>query len=106
MKFHDDAYRERIRSCSKPKQAKALGMTRQIPLRPDWEEVKDGIMLDAVRCKFQTHDEPRTVLLATGEAVIAENAPMDFYWGIGADGTGLNKLGRILMQVRRELREG
>lgn len=104
MKFHDAAYREEIRNARKPKDAKALGMTRQIILREDWEEVKDGIMLQAVRKKFSTHEEPRQLLLSTGEAMIVENAPMDAYWGCGPDGNGLNKLGKILMQVREELR--
>ncbi|MFC6760974.1 NADAR family protein [Sulfitobacter porphyrae] len=103
MKFRDEEYRERIRNCGKPKDAKALGMTRKIPLRPDWEDVKDAIMLDAVRCKFQTHEHPRKLLLSTGDSRIAENAPMDAYWGIGPDGAGLNRLGTILMQVREEL---
>ncbi|CAG0912019.1 unnamed protein product [Cyprideis torosa] len=104
MKFHDEDYRERIRKCSKPKDAKALGMTRQIPLRTDWEDVKDAIMREAVRRKFQTHERLRDLLLSTGNARIAENAPMDAYWGIGPDGTGLNRLGEILMQVREELK--
>ncbi len=104
MKFHDDAYRERIRSASKPKDAKALGMTRAIPLRSDWEEVKDGLMYAAVSRKFRTHAEPRDLLLRTGDARIVENAPMDYYWGGGQDGTGLNKLGEILMRVRSDLK--
>ncbi len=104
MKFHNEEYRERIRACGKPKDAKALGMTRKIPLRQDWEEVKDTIMLDAVRCKFRTHDHPKQLLLSTGNAHIAENAPMDAYWGIGPDGLGYNRLGEILMRVREELR--
>ena len=104
QKFHDAAYRERIRLSNKPKDAKALGMTRDIPLRPDWEEVKDGIMLEAVTVKFQTHAELAELLLSTGERMIVENAPMDGYWGCGPDGNGLNKLGRILMQVRETLR--
>lgn len=103
MKFHNYDYRERIRRCSKPKDAKALGMTRKLALRPDWEEIKDQIMLGAVRCKFKTHDRPRNLLLSTEHAEIVENAPMDAYWGIGTDGNGLNKLGKILMQVRQEL---
>ena len=103
MKFYDEDYRERIRSCGKPKDAKALGMTRRIPLRADWEEVKDTIMLEAVRCKFMTHDVPQKLLISTGTAHIAENAPMDAYWGIGPDGKGLNRLGEILMQVRDQL---
>lgn len=105
QKFHDAAYRERIRVSSKPKDAKALGMTRKIPIRDDWETVKEQIMLDAVRKKFETHEGPRTLLLATRDLPIVENAPMDAFWGCGPDGSGLNKLGRILMQVREELRE-
>ena len=105
MKFHDEAYRERIRSASKPKDAKALGMTRAIPLRPDWEEVKDGLMYAAVSRKFRTHEAPRKLLLSTGKARIVENAPMDYYWGGVQDGTGLNKLGEILIRVRSDLRD-
>jgi ribA/ribD-fused uncharacterized protein len=104
QKFHTEDYRERIRKSHKPKDAKALGMTRKIPLRDDWETVKDQIMLDAVRIKFRTHETPRALLLSTGHADIIENAPMDAYWGCGPDGAGLNKLGRILMQVRAEIR--
>lgn len=100
MKFHDEAYREKIRATSKPRDAKTLGMTRKIQLRHDWEQVKDQIMFEAVRKKFETHDLPKQLLLQTGEATIVENAPMDSYWGCGADGLGLNKLGKILMRVR------
>jgi ribA/ribD-fused uncharacterized protein len=103
MKFKDAAYREKIRAASKPKDAKALGMTRALPLRPDWEEVKDAIMHKAVLTKFQTHPAPRAMLLGTADALIVENAPMDAYWGCGPDGQGLNKLGQILMQVRTAL---
>lgn len=105
MKFEDAAYREKIRRASKPKDAKALGMTRALPLRTDWEDVKDGIMAEAVELKFRTHATPRELLLGTGDQNIVENAPMDAYWGCGPDGQGLNKLGRILMAVRATLRE-
>lgn len=103
MKFEDAPYRARIRRAHKPKDAKGLGMTRALPLRADWEEVKDGVMLDAVRVKFATHPVPRDLLLSTGDALIVENAPMDAYWGCGPDGQGLNRLGQILMRVRAEL---
>lgn len=104
QKFEDQDYREKIRRAVRPKEAKALGMTRQMPLRSDWEEVKDGVMLDAVRGKFRTHAKLATLLLSTEDRLIVENAPMDAYWGCGPDGAGLNKLGNILMQVRKELR--
>ncbi len=103
-KFTDAAHRDRIRRASKPKAAKALGMSRDVAIRPDWDAVKDGVMHDLVRRKFATHPAPRTLLLSTGDERIVENAPMDAYWGCGPDGQGLNRLGEILMQVRSELR--
>jgi len=73
------------------------------PLRsesPDWEEVKEDVMRRALRAKFTQHDDLRVLLLETGEAVIVENAPGDLYWGIGRDGTGKNRLGALLMELR------
>lgn len=61
-------------------------------------------MVQAVRCKLATHAEIRDLLLSTGEEVLIENAPSDYYWGSGKDGNGQNKFGPILMQVRGELR--
>ncbi len=104
MKFEDAAYRERIRKASAPKDAKALGRTRDLPIRADWDAVRDVIMLEAVRQKFRTHKVLAALLLSTGEEDLAEAAPGDYYWGIGADGSGENRLGRILAQVRAELR--
>ncbi|MEM8650838.1 MAG: NADAR family protein [Pseudomonadota bacterium] len=104
QKFLDEAYREKIRRAFKPKDASNLGRTRSIPLREDWETIKDDVMLRAVRKKFETHPEPRQLLLSTGDEKIVENAPSDPYWGCGPDGQGLNKLGQILMTVRSELR--
>jgi ribA/ribD-fused uncharacterized protein len=63
-------------------------------------------MYRAVRRKFELHPELRELLLATGEEDIAESAPADYYWGVGRDGTGQNRLGKIIMQIRSELRSG
>lgn len=104
QKFLDPAHRKRIAAARGPKEAKALGWDKRIPLRPDWEKIKDDVMLQAVRQKFATHDEPRAILLATGDDELIENAPSDYYWGCGVDGTGRNRLGQILMQVRDEIR--
>jgi N-glycosidase YbiA len=105
QKFLDADYRERIRGCHSAKQAAELGRSRKVPLRSDWEEVKDGIMRAAVLKKFQTHAALAERLLSTGEEPIVENAPGDYYWGCGKDGSGLNRLGEILMETRSLLRE-
>ncbi len=104
QKFEDSDYRERIRLAPTAKMAASLGRSRKVPLRADWEEIKDGVMHDAVLTKFSTHDELRQLLLSTGTQAIIENAPGDYYWGCGKDGSGQNKLGLILMEVREQLR--
>lgn len=104
QKFTDAAYVERIRAAHNPMQAAELGRSRKMPLRPDWERVKDVVMLKAVQRKFELHAEIREILLSTGEKEIVENAPGDYYWGCGADGSGRNQLGKTLMQVRAILR--
>lgn len=104
QKFAGTEYEEFIRLSRSPKQAKRLGRSREHPLRSDWESVKDAIMIRAVLRKFETHKEIRDRLLATGHQEIVEKARGDYYWGCGADGTGQNRLGKILMSVRESLR--
>ena len=104
QKFESAEYRERVRIAHGPKQAATLGRSRAVPIRSDWESVKDEIMYRAVRKKFATHPALKSRLLATGAERIVENARGDYYWGCGADGSGLNKLGEMLELVREELR--
>lgn len=104
QKFEDATYRERIRAAATPKRAAELGRSRELPLRSDWESIKDDVMYRAVLQKFQMHSQLRELLLATGDEELVENAPGDYYWGCGKDGSGQNKLGYTLMRVRAELR--
>ena len=73
-------------------------------MRPDWEEVKDEVMLQALRMKFSQNPEIAEELLATGDAILIEHTQNDAYWADGGDGSGKNKLGLLLMQVREELK--
>lgn len=95
----------KVKSANTPAEAKKLG--RKVPLRHNWEQEKDKVMLDACRAKFSQHDKIRAKLLATGDAELIEDSPTDAYWGTGTDkgGDGKNMLGKILEQVRQELRD-
>jgi ribA/ribD-fused uncharacterized protein len=84
--------------------AARLGRSRERPLRPDWEEVKDDIMREALRAKFTQHEQLRSWLLGTGDAELVEHTRNDAYWGDGGDGTGKNMLGKLLMELRAKLR--
>ncbi|KAG6331540.1 hypothetical protein ID866_7550 [Astraeus odoratus] len=44
------------------------------------------------------------MLLGTGDAELIEDSPRDYFWGIGADKTGRNELGKALQRLRQELR--
>jgi ribA/ribD-fused uncharacterized protein len=103
QKFLDREYQNRIRAVQSPMIAARMGRSRSEPLRKDWEEAKDDIMLKAVRAKVMQHSDVRQTLLSTGDAVIIEATSNDNYWGEGADRTGKNMLGKILMEVRAEL---
>lgn len=104
QKFPGTPHSDRLRQLKTPKEAAKMGRDRTLPLRSDWEQVKDEIMKKAVLRKFETHGEIREILLATGDEEIVENSPIDYYWGCGKDGSGKNMLGQILMAVREILR--
>ena len=104
QKFAGTEHEEAIRLQRSPMIAARMGRSRKRPLRADWEQVKDGIMRDAVWAKFSQHEALRELLLSTGDAQIVEHTKKDRYWGDGGDGSGLNKLGKILMDVREALK--
>lgn len=102
QKFAGTPYEEAIRKAPSPREAAEMGRDIKKPLRKDWEQVKDEIMLCALRKKFETHKDIRDILLSTGEEELIENTTYDYYWGCGTEGHGKNMLGRLLMQVRKE----
>jgi ribA/ribD-fused uncharacterized protein len=104
QKFAGTPHADEVRRARSPKDAANMGRERSRPLRPDWEAVKDDVMRRAVLRKFETHAGLRALLLSTGDEEIVENAPGDYYWGCGADGTGKNMLGKILVETREILR--
>ena len=105
QKFVGTPYLEKVRQTKTPKEAANMGRNRSLPLRMDWNQVKDDVMRKAVLQKFRTHADIREILLATGDEVLVENSLIDYYWGCGKDGSGKNKLGKILMEVREILRK-
>lgn len=76
---------------------------RKLKLRKDWDTKKIEVMNYGVREKFK-NELLKTQLLETGnEELIEGNYWKDFFWGV-CDGKGENHLGKILMEVRKELK--
>lgn len=105
QKFAGTPHEEAVRRAESPMQAAKMGRDRRRPLRPDWEEVKDSVMLEALRAKFTQHPELGRRLLETGDSLLVEHTRNDRYWADGGDGSGKNRLGELLMQVRDKLRK-
>lgn len=103
QKFINTPHLEKVRQTKTPKDAANMGRNRSLPLRADWNQVKDEVMRKAVLQKFRTHADIREILLATENESLVENSPVDYYWGCGKDGSGKNQLGQILMEVREIL---
>ena len=103
IQYHND---EAVEIISAPTPGKAKRLGRRCHMRPDWDQVKDTVMLSLLRKKFA---DPVLAekLLATGDEELVEgNWWGDRYWGVCVtDGLGQNKLGQSLMKVRAELKE-
>lgn len=81
---------------------------REVEIREDWNEMKDQVMEGALREKFAKPDLAQ-MLRATGDALLVEgNHWHDNYWGVctckQCEGDGENRLGRLLMKIRDEIR--
>lgn len=86
------------------------------PKRWTWEKRRDQVMLQVLQRKFYQNRKARAALLASGNAFLVEASP-DAYWGSGVRAEephahlgpehptfGVNRLGNLLMRVRRQSR--
>ncbi|MEZ5873503.1 MAG: NADAR family protein [Hyphomicrobiales bacterium] len=103
-KFEDPDLRDRARQMPNAAAVKRFASKHKARIRPDWDSIKDAVMERALRAKFTQHDSLRELLTGSGDEKIEEDSQKDYYWGTGADGTGQNKLGEMLMRLRTELR--
>jgi ribA/ribD-fused uncharacterized protein len=89
--------------------AKMRSKPHRSATREDWPGIRVRIMRWVLRVKLAQHMNGfGNVLLATGDSSIVERSAKDRYWGAieSDDGTleGENVLGRLLMELRDELR--
>ena len=100
LKFVDPDHAETIRLAISPMVAKRLGQSRNHQIHYNWDKQRDFVMVRGLCYKFS---DPmfESVLLRTGNATLIENSPTDSYWGNGPDGKGRNRLGELLMNLRK-----
>ena len=114
--FGDDRMKELIAKATTPRMAKARGRKVAPFDETIWRDRRVELMTIAVRAKFSQNEDLKDKLLSTGESLLVEASPYDRVWGIGMRGShrkaktpsewrGLNLLGEVLMEIRREMRE-
>lgn len=108
---------DQIMQTSDPAKCKKIAGQKFPEFNTDiWEKTCYTIVKRGVKAKFTQSEDIRKILLDTGNELLAECSPYDKKWGIGIDigdpdrltvskWKGQNLLGRILMEVREELRE-
>ena len=100
-----------------PQKCKALGKQVRNFDASIWDRCKEEIVYNGNYAKFDQNAKARKYyLFNTGNTFLAEASPFDTVWGIGLEADhpdatnpskwkGQNLLGKILMRVRKDLRE-
>ena len=104
-KFTNKTIINQIKNATSPESAFELSRKFSDKVRDDWLDTRYQRMLDIVSAKFNQHTRLAYYLVATEDRIIKEHSHKDDYWGDGGDGHGKNCLGKILMQVREELKQ-
>ena len=91
-----------IAAAGTPGKAKRMG--RSVTLRSDWETIKSYYMELGLRLKFQNPDLAAKLIATGDEELIEGNTWGDRIWGV-CDGEGENRLGKLLMKIREEIKQ-
>ena len=113
--FGDDEIAQQVLGTRDPRKQKALGRQVKGFDGVKWDAHKEEIVRRANRAKFAQNKGLRRKLFQTGRKMLVEASPIDMIWGIGLDAEnarktppnqwpGQNLLGKIITEVREELR--
>jgi ribA/ribD-fused uncharacterized protein len=106
---------EIVKEGGSPKHAKDLG--RQISNFDEeiWSKYREEAMYQAIHRKFSQYPVLKKQLLDTGDKILVEGTPFDPIWGVmikwdddrildEKNWKGQNLLGKVLMKVRKDLK--
>lgn len=108
---HLPKVQQEIISQFSPMTAKMKSKPHRANSRSDWNQVRSKIMAWCLKVKLAQHfEEFGALLLETGDRAIVELSNKDAYWGAKLTDNdewleGQNVLGRLLMQLREDLKK-
>lgn len=114
-RFHDSETQKLVLATCDPKEQKRLARLTKRFKTDSWDEIKSQVVVTGNMAKFSQDRHLKSLLLGTGDRVLAEAASQDPVWGIGftakealavrnPEQWGENRLGKALMEVRERLR--
>eukprot|EP00277_Geminigera_cryophila_P026149 CAMPEP_0179475266 /NCGR_PEP_ID=MMETSP0799-20121207/54514_1 /TAXON_ID=46947 /ORGANISM="Geminigera cryophila, Strain CCMP2564" /LENGTH=370 /DNA_ID=CAMNT_0021284741 /DNA_START=12 /DNA_END=1124 /DNA_ORIENTATION=- len=105
-KSYNDSLAATLLETQDPMQVEALGEFGEGG-RGDWDQVKEGVLLEGNRCKFAQNEAVKMALLATNDKPLRAVGAGTWAGVVveGASTRGANKLGEMLTLLRAQLRE-
>lgn len=70
--------------------------------RKDFDKNKFDIMEKGLRAKFAQNPDAAKLLKSTGDSILIKSCPVCYKCGFG-EGSGTNRIGKVLMNIRSEL---
>lgn len=86
-----------------PEAANRIGKKYKDQVPRNWHDQKVNVMKQILRAKTEQNEDVRLILKNSGNKEIIENSPVDDFWGNGPDNNGLNNIGKIWMELRKEI---
>lgn len=113
VKYPTSEHAYQAAKTSNPIQREAIDakrMGRRVEIKSNWDEIKEEVMYEIVSNKFKNKRMQAKLLATENEQLVEGNYWHDNYWGSCTCPRCLqkpkeNKLGKILMRVREELKE-
>ncbi len=97
---------DEVRTARDPWLAKAIAGRNRHQRLANWHQVRDQVMRRAYVARFAADRRAMRLLMATRLRPVVEVSLLDRYWGCGADGKGMNRIGEIVMSIRKSRQIG
>ena len=106
MKFKttDPEWYKQVRDAPTPAKAREMGADKSHPSERDFMTKRLPYMKKALELKFK-EKKLRDLLVSTGNTKLIQGSAVNSFWGEGAEKKGENHLGKLLMELRGEIRQ-
>ncbi len=103
-RFADPETKEKIRNMRSAHEAFRYAMENRDKSVLNWDDIKFDVMKNILHAKVSQHPYVKKKLLDSRDRELIEDSWRDLVWGWGPKRDGENRLGKLWMEVREEVR--